>query len=124
MMIQLITFLSYILCAFGVTEMMLFFSGPFDIIESFRNAMHKIHPKMGELFTCPACFSSWVGIIFSSLNYFLLPSIPITPFNMILGATGFWWLIIPLDMFLTMGTTWTLYQLDEYLENNSKTYED
>lgn len=123
-MIQLVTFFSYILATFGCVELMIFFDGPFSVLDHFRKLMHSMHPKLGELFTCPAYLSSWIGILSSSCNYFFLPSVALTPFNMILSGTGLWWLIIPLDMFLTAGTTWTLYQLDEYLENNSKTYEE
>lgn len=117
-MILLITFLSYILCSFGLVELMLFFDGPLGLLRRFRELMGWISDSLGKLFGCPACLSSWVGIVFSSVNYFFIP-VSITPFNMILRDTGMWWLIIPLDCFLTAGTTWTLYQLDEYLENNS-----
>lgn len=120
---ELVTLLSYILFSYGITTMLIYFNGPFDIIEYFRKTMNAIHPKLGELFQCPFCLSTWIGGLFSMINYLLIP-IRITPFNMILAGSGLWWLIIPMDAFLTCGTVWLLHVLDEYLENNSKTYED
>lgn len=120
---ELVTLLSYILFSYGITTMLIYFNGPFDIIEYFRKTMNAIHPKLGELFQCPFCLSTWIGGLFSIINYLWIP-IKITPFNMILVGSGLWWLIIPMDSFLTCGTVWLLHVLDEYLENNSKTYED
>ena len=120
---ELVTLLSYILFSYGITMMLIYFNGPFDIIEYFRKTMNAIHPKLGELFQCPFCLSTWIGGLFSIINYLWIP-IKITPFNMILAGSGLWWLIIPMDAFLTCGTVWLLHVLDEYLENNSKTYED
>lgn len=122
-MMELVTLLSYILFSYGITTMLIYFNGPFDIIEHFRKTMNAIHPKLGELFQCPFCLSTWIGGLFSIINYLWIP-IKITPFNMILAGSGLWWLIIPMDSFLTCGTVWLLHVLDEYLENNSKTYED
>lgn len=120
---ELVTLLSYILFSYGITTMLIYFNGPFDIIEYFRKTMNAIHPKLGELFQCPFCLSTWIGGLFSIINHLWIP-IKITPFNMILAGSGLWWLIIPMDSFLTCGTVWLLHVLDEYLENNSKTYED
>lgn len=120
---ELVALLSYILFSYGITTMLIYFNGPFDIIEYFRKTMNAIHPKLGELFQCPFCLSTWIGGLFSIINYLWIP-IKITPFNMILVGSGLWWLIIPMDAFLTCGTVWLLHVLDEYLENNSKTYED
>lgn len=122
-MTELVTLLSYILFSYGITTMLIYFNGPFDIIEYFRKTMNAIHPKLGELFQCHFCLSTWIGGLFSLINYLWIP-IKITPFNMILAGSGLWWLIIPMDSFLTCGTVWLLHVLDEYLENNSKTYED
>lgn len=120
---NLVIFLAYILCTFGITEMFIFFSGPFSIFDRIREIVAKMGDKFVELFSCVACFSTWVGIILSTINYLFIP-VAFTPFNIILGGTGLWWLIIPLDAALTMGSSWTLYQLDEYLEKNAKQYED
>ena len=115
--------LSYVFFSYGLTMMLIYFNGPFEIVEKFRKLMMSVHPKLGELFTCPFCLSTWIGGLFSLINYLWIP-ITITPFNMSLNTTSRWWLIIPMDALLTCGTIWLLHVLDEYLENNSKTYED
>ena len=91
-MMELVTLLSYILFSYGITTMLIYFNGPFDIIEYFRKTMNAIHPKLGELFRCPFCLSTWIGGLFSIINYLWIP-IKITPFNMILAGSGLWWCI-------------------------------
>lgn len=116
--------LIYSLCLFGIGEMFIYFNGPFDILEYIRKFAHFIHPKFGELFTCIFCFSTWSGAFMSALNFFIIPT-PFTPFNMILGTTGMWWFIIPLDMFFGCASTWLWHRLEEWLESNTKVeYED
>ena len=105
----------YILAAYGLTEILVFFNGPFDIVEKFRKFAHWLHPKFGELFTCVACTSTWIGLILSALNYFLI-DITVTPFNIILEETKLWWVIIFMDGMFTCGIVWLLYQLEEMLE--------
>ena len=117
------TLIAYLLFSYGFTTMFIYFDGPFDIIKIIRDALSSIHPKIGELLQCPFCLSTWIGALFSTLNYLFIP-INFTPFNIIFSNTDMWWLIIPMDMFLTCGSVWLLHVLDEYLENNSKTYED
>lgn len=109
----------YILLAFGISEMFVFFNGPFSIIGKLRDSLTNISDMAGELFGCMFCFSTWVGALLSALNYWLIP-IPFTPFNIIFEEYHKWWLIIPMDMFLTCGTTWLLYQLEEMLERTGK----
>lgn len=113
-MLFLIIF-AYIFAAFGLVEILVFFNGPFDIVSKFRNFAHWVHPKFGELFTCIACCSTWIGILFSILNYWFIP-IKFTPFNIVFDGTHFWWLIIFLDGMFTCGITWLLYQLEEMME--------
>lgn len=109
----------YILLAFGVSEMFVFFDGPFNIIKLIRNGLSKISNMAAALFGCMFCFSTWVGALLSCLNFWLIP-IPFTPFNILFEEFHKWWLIIPMDMFLTCGTTWLLYQLEEMLERTGK----
>lgn len=120
----LVISLIYSLTLFGVGEMFIYFSGPFNILEYIRSMAHWIHPKFGELFTCIFCFSTWCGGFISALNYFLIP-IHFTPFNIIFAGSGLWWLIIPFDTFFGCGVVWLLHVLDDYLESNTKVeYED
>ena len=71
-----------------------------------------------------ACLSTWIGILWAALDYWLIP-IAITPFNIILGGTGMWYLIIFMDAMFTCGIVWLLFQLEEMWERTGKiTYED
>ena len=107
--------ISYIIFAYGFCELMVFFDGPFNIIEKFRRFAHWISDSFGKLFTCVACLSTWTGLVFSAINYFFIP-ISFTPFNIIFEGTDLWWLIIFMDAMFTCGTTWSLYQLEEMIE--------
>lgn len=120
---ELLIFIVYVLLAFGVSEMFVFFDGPFGIIDKFRRSVTKISRSLGALFGCMFCFSTWVGLALSALNYWLVP-IPFTPFNMVFQDYHVWWLILPFDMFLTCGTTWLLYNLEEMLERTGRLGED
>lgn len=113
----------YFLCAFGLTELLVYYDGFLHIFEYIRSIAHRIHPHIGELFTCVACCSCWVGIMFSLINFLWIP-IAFTPFNIILETTGLWWLIIPLDMATTAGVVLLLHHLDEALERLGITYVD
>lgn len=115
----------YIIFVFGTCEILIYFNGPFDLVDKWRNFAHKIHPKFGELFTCFACLSTWVGLLFSALNYWFIP-IKFTPFNIIFDGTSYWWLIIFMDGMFSCGTTWLLHQLDDMMDrvSSSNKYDD
>lgn len=115
----LLKLIAYIIFSFGICELLVFFDGPLDIVEKFRRFCHWISPSFGKLFTCMACLSTWIGFIFSLINYFLVP-IAFTPFNIILKDTGMWWLIIFMDGMFTCGCVWLLYQLEEMMERLGK----
>lgn len=115
-MLLFITFLSYIILAYGLSNIVVYSNGPFHVFEHWRNLAHMIGDQFGELFTCMLCFSTWVGLILSLVNSLFLPSIAFTPFNIILGAAAPFWLIMILDMGFTSGIVWLLHQLEEMME--------
>lgn len=121
----LVTFLSYIFCSYGIALLVTQSNGPFHIFEKWRNISHGIGEQFGELFTCMMCFSTWVGLALSLLNSLLLPSVAFTPFNIILGVTAPWWVIMVLDMGFTCAVVWLLFQLEEMMERTGNVvYED
>ena len=124
-MLTLLTFLSYVFMLYGCASFFVYRDGIFNCIDKFRKLMEAIHPTFGDLFKCIFCTSCWLSIIFSILNFILIPVIPpITPFNIILEGTGLWYIIALLDMFFGSAVCWLLHLLDDFLENNSKAYED
>ena len=121
---SLVIFIIFCFTCYSFVNMLLYFSGPFGIFEHIRNIAGKISPRMGELFSCPACASTWVSFFLSALNLLIIPSVPFTPFNLILGSTGLWWLIILLDGLCGSGTTWLLFKFEDFLVSNTKQDED
>lgn len=121
---SLVIFIIFCFTCYSFVNMLLYFSGPFGVFEHIRNIAGRISPRMGELFSCPACASTWVSFFLSVLNLLIIPSVPFTPFNLILGGTGLWWVIILLDGLCGSGTTWLLFKFEDFLVSNTKSEED
>ena len=119
----LILFLFSFIC-YSATQMIVYLNGPFHIFEKFRHLMQKTSDQLAELVSCEACCSTWISFFISALNLIVLPSIAFTPFNLILGGKGLWWLIILLDGLYGSGITWMLFRIEDYLVNNSINNED
>lgn len=111
-------FIIYILCAYGISNMFVYSSGPFNMFNHLRNTMDKYGPSnFGELFHCMICFPTWVGIVLSAFDIFLLPNHLFTPFNLLMHDDSLWYYIIPLDMFITSGTVWLINTFQETFES-------
>jgi hypothetical protein len=100
--------------------MIIFASGPFGIFEKWRNFAHKISEGFGELFTCPMCLSTWVGLLFSALNIIFVKDVAFTPFNIIFGVGNYIPFVLLMDMGFTSGAVWLIYQFDEMMERIGK----
>ena len=109
----------YILACYGIANLFVYSNGPFHIFEHWRQFTHSIHPQIGELFTCMLCLSTWIGLFLSLINIIFLPMVPFTPFNIVLGTTGLYWLIVLLDMGFTSAIVWLLHQLEEMMERSN-----
>lgn len=119
-----ITFISYILVSYGISNLIVYSNGPFHVFEHWRNFTHSIHEQFGELFTCMLCLSTWIGLVLSLVNSLLLPAIAFTPFNMILGCVAPFWFNMIMDMGFTSACVWLLHQLEEMMERTGITYVD
>lgn len=116
---------AYIFYAYGLTTIMVYGRGPFGICEGIRKLAARISDGLGELFSCPLCFSTWVGILTSLFDTLFLKGITLTPFNIILAPLGGFWgvcLIVLLDAFFTAGFVWLLHQFEEALERHGAYY--
>lgn len=112
--------------AYGLTEIMVYGRGPFGICEKIRSLAARISDGLGQLFGCPMCFSTWVGIIASLVDVLLVKGAEFTPFSVILaGCGGFWFglLTVVLDMFFTSGIVWFLTRIEEWMEKPHEEYE-
>lgn len=112
---MLIIFIIFSFTSYSLVNMLIYFDGPFKIFHYIRSIAALISPQFEELFRCQACCSTWVSFFISTLNLVLIPSIPFTPFNMLLGDTDLWWLIIMLDGLCGSGVVWMLFRLEDYL---------
>ena len=111
-------FIIYILCAYGISNMFVYSSGPFNMFNHLRNFMDKYAPSnFGELFHCMICFPTWIGVLLSIFDIFILKNILFTPFNMLFNNDSLWYYIIPLDMFITSGTVWLINTFQETFES-------
>ncbi len=101
--------------------------GPWAIVEKFRTFMGNLHPEFGQLLGCEYCTSTWLSAILSITNLLVIPSIAFTPFNLLLGSTHLWWLIIILDSLLGSAMAWLLFRLEDMItamSQKNQTYEE
>ena len=112
-----LSIIGYIFAAFGFCNMVAFGSGPFRIFERLREWSSNISEHFGLLFKCMMCLPANFGWIFSLVDWFLIPAVAITPFNIVFaGVPTLWWLAMILDCCFTSGIVWLLYLIDEWLE--------
>lgn len=118
----------YIFAVYGFSNMMVFGSGPFKIFEKTRGWSNNISPHFGTLFSCMMCFPANIGWIVSLIDWFLLPTIAITPFNIMLIGTNLWWVALLGDCCLTSGAVWIIHNIESFFESiangNSSIQED
>lgn len=115
-MIGLVVF-CYVVMTYGLTNLLVYGSGPFNILVKFREFCGKIHVTFSEMLECMMCTSTNVGLILSIINLMFLPHIPFTPFNWVFDDISLFWLIIPLDACFTSGCVWILHTIQETLES-------
>lgn len=119
----MLTLFAYIIFAYGIANMIIFASGPFGVFEWWRNTAHRISDGFGELFTCPMCLSTWIGLLFSALNIWVTPNIAFTPFNMVFGTGNYIPFVLIMDMGFTSGIVWLIHQFEEMMERIGATEE-
>ena len=107
----------YLLCAYGVSNMIVYSNGPFNVFNNLRSWFDTFPSNLGEMLHCMICFPTWVGIILSSIDMFCLNECSFTPFNILIRNDDLWYYIIPLDAFLTSGSIWLLHTFQEALES-------
>lgn len=110
----------YCIAAYGLSNMVVFGSGPFKIFEWLRYLTNRVSDHFGTLFTCMMCFPANVGLFSSLINWFFIP-VALTPFNIILaGHAGLWWLAALCDCAFTSGVVWFIHHIEEYFEKKAE----
>lgn len=116
----------YIFLAYGLTEIVVYGRGPFGICEKWRELAHRISDGFGELFSCPMCFSTWVGIVLSLIDVAFVGGFALTPFNLVFSTLGTGVLIglvtVLCDAFFTSGIVWLLFKFEDWLTGERTEY--
>ena len=112
----LIIFL-YCIFAYGLSNMMVFGSGPFRIFEHIRNISTNISSHFGSMFSCMMCFPANVGIVVSAIDWFLIKNFALTPFNILLLGTNLWWVALLADCCFTSGIVWIIHNVESFFES-------
>lgn len=112
----LIVFL-YAICAYGISNMMVFSSGPFRLFEFIRDITDSISEHFGSMIKCMICFPANVGWICSLVDWFFLKNVAITPFNILLCGTNLWWLALICDCCFTSGIVWIIHNVESFFES-------
>ena len=116
----------YLLFAYGTTHVMRPGTGPFNIILKWRAFTEYLSDNLGQLFRCPLCFSTNLGLVVSLINWFFIPKF-FTPFNIVFSEQhGIWWMSIIagfMDAFLTAAFCFTVYNINDYIDKNTPIFE-
>lgn len=115
--------LIYIVCMYGLTNLLVYGNGPFNIISKFRNYVQRNFPSIGEMFDCMMCTSTNIGWVLSLINILFLQELALTPFMYMFNCmTNYWYFIIPLDACFTSGAVWLLHSFQEMCESISNNF--
>ena len=110
----------YSIMAYAISAMLVYFSGPFNVVGKFRDWITSKHETFDELFSCMFCLPTNIGIVLSIVSLAFM-SIPITPFTLFFDYQyDMWPVIIMLDAFYTGGIVYIIHTLQEYFERSTK----
>ena len=113
--------LIYIILAYGVTDLLVSGTGPYNVLGLLRFVLGKINKEFTKMLDCMKCTGTNVGIILSIIDI-LFKSFKLTPFNILLPE-DVWYLIIPLDAAFTAGIVWLIHNAELLIETHIK-YDD
>jgi hypothetical protein len=107
----------YFLFAYGLSNLLVFGTGPFNLLSAIRKYARKILNTLGDMLDCMMCTSANIGWIVSLLNVLFI-STPLTPMMILYGNVLPWYLIIFGDLCITSGAVWLIHNIEEALERN------
>lgn len=120
--------LIYTLSMYGLTYMVTQSYGPKNLFLRLREWADDVGPNFGMLFHCPLCFPCNIGWIVSIINWFLIPELGLTPFNMIFAGTEHQWYLLIIAMLgdccYTGGVCKIIYNVDDYIDKSTPIFED
>ena len=116
MSLDVLVIIMYFLCAYNASFWLVYSEGPYGIFNKFRDFVERVSSQMRKALDCMNCTPTWVGLIASSINFLLLPSLNLTPWSIVLDGTDVRWLAIPLDALLTSGVVYLINTFQEMME--------
>ncbi len=108
----------YLLFAYGLSNLLVFGMGPYDVLDWIRTTAKKIFGKLGNMLDCMMCTSANIGWVASLLNYFFI-SVPLTPMIILYGTLLPWYVVIFGDLCITSGAVWLINSIQEALERSN-----
>ena len=111
----MINIVIFILFAYGLSNLLVYGMGPYDMLDWIRNTAKKIFGKLGNMLDCMMCTSFNIGWFFSLLNILLVP-VSMTPMMVLYGSVLPWYAILFGDACITSGSVWLIHTFQEYLE--------
>ena len=109
----------YILFAYGLSNLLVFGMGPYDLLEWVRKTAKKVFGKLGDMLDCMMCTSANIGWVASLLNIVFIPTIPLTPMMVLYNGLIPWYIIIFGDLCITSGAVWLINTIQEALERSN-----
>ena len=108
----------YLLFAYGLSNLLVFGMGPYDVLDWIRTTAKKVFGKLGNMLDCMMCTSANIGWVVSLLNYFFI-SVPLTPMIILYGTLLPWYVVIFGDLCITSGAVWLINSIQEALERSN-----
>ena len=113
----------YIFATYGMTVIVTQSVGPFEVFVRLRMWAESVSDNFGMLFRCALCFPTNVGWVLSLLNWFFIP-LALTPFNIILDGTDYWWLAAILDGAFTGAVCKIIFNIDDFIDKSTPPTEE
>lgn len=114
----------YAIAVYGLTNMVVNSNGPLYLFKFIRQITKSISPMLGELFSCMMCLSTWIGLAFSLIDFYLVKDFAFTPFQMRYPTSEDILTIALMEMFFASGITWLIHNVEEMCERAFQVYED
>ena len=115
---MMLNLMIYFILAYGISNIIIFASGPFHIFLKMHSFFKKHMPMMEEMTSCFICLPTWVGFFLSAMNMLLFPAIQFTPMMMIGLPVEYWYVAVFFDGLITSGGCWLINTVQEALERS------
>ena len=107
----------YALFAYGLSNLLVYGMGPYNMLDWVRRMSKKVFGRLGEVLDCMMCTSANIGWIVSLLNILYI-SVPLTPMMVLYQNALPWYVIIFGDLCITSGLVWLINTVQEALERS------